>query len=163
MALRRYINYFRYVFRHKWYVFLACEELGVPLWMAIFHDWDKFLPGEWIPYARTFRAPDGSKQYKPDAAFERAWLYHKNRNKHHWQFWVSVMDDGHTECLPMPDVHRREMVADWRGAGRALGFPDTRAWYEKNYDNIKLHPDTRAWVDGILVWVDVMEESHDVR
>lgn len=52
--------------------------------------------------------------------------------------------------LPMPDCYRREMLADWRGAGLALGKPDTRGWYLANRENIQLHPETRAWVEEQL-------------
>ena len=50
----------------------------------------------------------------------------------------------------MPDKYRREMLADWRGAGRAQGTPDTRAWYIKHYHDIILHEDTRQWLDEQL-------------
>lgn len=185
--MRRHWQYLKYVLRHKWFVFKACLQLGVPLWIAILHDWDKFLPDEWLPYARTFYAPDGKKQYVGSVGFARAWMKHQHRNKHHWQFWLTVdgiplsatdmlvWDRGQIqkvvefyrigqfldyrledpspvliECLPMPDVYRREMLADWRGAGLALGFPDTLKWYLNNKDNIKLHHETRAWLEEEL-------------
>jgi len=50
-------------------------------------------------------------------------------------------------ALPMPDRYRREMLADWRGAGRAYGNPDTKAWYLKNKGRIILHPETRRWLE----------------
>lgn len=50
-------------------------------------------------------------------------------------------------ALPMPEKYRREMLADWRGAGRAYGNNDTAGWYEKNAAQIVLHPDTREWVE----------------
>lgn len=52
--------------------------------------------------------------------------------------------------LDMPIADRKEMLADWRGAGRALGKPDTKAWYLQNRDNMHLHPNTRAWVELML-------------
>lgn len=136
--------------RHKWFVFWAGISLGVPLLTLIFHDWDKFLPDEWFPYVHTFYAPDGTKQYKEGSAFTKAWLLHQNRNKHHWQFWMITWDRGTTECLPMPLKYRREMLADWIGAGKALGFPKTWEWYEKNKNNIQIHPDTRLWLEPEL-------------
>jgi hypothetical protein len=47
-------KYLKYVVRHKWYVFLACRQLGVPLWQSIIHDWTKLLPCEWFPYVQFF-------------------------------------------------------------------------------------------------------------
>ena len=52
--------------------------------------------------------------------------------------------------LPMPDRYRREMLADWRGAGRAYGNPDTRKWYEKHKHKIIIHAETRAWIESQL-------------
>ena len=143
--MRRHLQYLKYILRHKWYVFLAGCKLGIPL-LALVHDWSKFKPSEWLPYARTFYNKDGSKCYQEHPEFTLAWNHHQKRNKHHWQYWMITWDRGDTECLPMPDRYRREMLADWIGAGRALGKPDTAGWYEANRDNIKLHPETRHWL-----------------
>lgn len=148
--MRRHWQYLKYVMRHKWFVFWAAVGLRVPLLIALAHDWDKFLPDEWFPYARCFYAPDGSKQYQPSDAFTLAWNAHQKRNKHHWQYWMITWDKGNTECLPMPDVYRREMLADWIGAGKALGKPETWEWYEENKAAIQLHADTRRWIEKEL-------------
>lgn len=160
--MRRHWQYLRYVLRHKWFVFLACLEYRVPLWIALFHDWDKFLPDEWFPYARFFYEPDGSKRqrrdstgyYKPtdtgDADFDFAWLLHQKRNRHHWQWWVLPEDNGGEKVIPMWDVYRREMLADWIGAGKAQGTPETWVWYEANKEKMRLHPETRAWIEEQL-------------
>lgn len=159
--MRRHWQYLKYVLRHKWFVLLAGLKLGVPIWMLILHDWDKFLPDEWFPYANYFYLPDGTSRYeaakdngyyKPtttdDAAFDFAWLLHQKRNKHHWQWWILPEDDGGMKVLPMPDVYRREMLADWRGAGKAQGYDDnTSEWYLANKDKMQLHPDTRKWIE----------------
>lgn len=52
--MSRHWQYLRYVLRHKLYVYRACIRLGVPRWRALVHDWTKFLPGQWGPYARYF-------------------------------------------------------------------------------------------------------------
>lgn len=160
-------KYLKYVLRHKWFVFVECLRLGVPIWTAILHDWDKFLPSEWIPYSRFFYGGDYFPSRESHEGFGRpsmlgifiytredverdfaaAWNQHQKINKHHWQYWMLTWDRGETECLPMPDVYLLEMIADWRGAGRALGKPDTLAWYLKNKDNIKLHPATRGHLE----------------
>jgi len=162
MPVKRHWQYLKYVLRHKWFVLLAGMRLKVPILMLIFHDWDKFMPDEWLPYARAFYAPDGSKQYKPDAWFTLAWNAHQKRNKHHWQYWMITWDRGNTEYLDMPDVYRREMLADWMGAGKALGKPLVWEWYEANKDKIKLHPDTRVWIERELFQM-IAEYKQDAR
>lgn len=54
--------------------------------------------------------------------------------------------------IEMPDVDRREMLADWRGAGRTRfgDKADCAGWYKKNHRFIHLHPNTRAWVEDQL-------------
>lgn len=165
--MQRHWQYLKYVLRHKWYVLQAGLALKLPLLMLIAHDWDKFLPDEWLPYARCFYAPDGTKQYQESDAFTFAWNLHQKRNKHHWQFWLITWDRGETEALPMPDVFRREMLADWRGAGKAInGKDNTLSWYIDNFYKIKLHDDTRAWIDheltGLAMPLDVIAQSNNV-
>lgn len=160
--MKRYIAYFKTVMRHKKFVFQECLKLNIPIFIAIFHDWDKFLPDEFIPYAKTFNNEDGSPKSIRDKsgyyaaalikenAFDMAWLLHQKRNKHHWQWWILPLDDGGFKAMPMSELYRKEMLADWRGAGRAYGNPDTLAWYTKNKDNMQLHPQTRIWIEDQL-------------
>jgi len=161
MSRRRHWAYGRSFLRHKWFVFLECCRLGIPL-QGIVHDWTKFLPSEWGPYARFFYEPDGTPRqrrdetgyYKPtdtgDAAFDFAWFLHLKRNRHHWQWWILPEDGGGLKVLEMPDRYRKEMLADWRGAGKAYGTPDTAAWYLANSEKMLLHPDTRGWIEREL-------------
>lgn len=152
LIVRRHIAYLKYVLRHKWFVLVAGVQLGVPVWTLILHDWDKFLPDEWFPYASAFYKADGSKQYVESDAFTRAWNAHQKRNKHHWQWWMITWDRGTTECLPMSHAARLEMLADWYGAGRAIAGTQSPAdWYMKNADKMQLHPETRAWVEQQLI------------
>ena len=155
--MRAHWAYLKYLLRHKWYVFLECIKLGIPF-RGLVHDWHKFLPDEWFPYVRYFYNPDGSARqhrdetgyYKPtdtgDKAFDIAWLRHQKRSWHHWQSWVLAEDEGDSRLLEMDRHSLLEMVADWRGAGRAQGTPDTWAWYKAHKDKLQLHPATRALV-----------------
>lgn len=221
-----YIKYLSYVLRHKWYVFIECCKLGIPL-RGLLHDLSKLLPSEFIPYARYFYGKwikeeewhGDARNYIPwectemgvKYAFDKAWLLHQKRNPHHWQYWLLVMDSSNKEftiqepgqgyemylcrdnrpfaifdesilfdedkkepnfcndnawrfakeirdrlnktprILDMPLKHRKEMLADWKGAGKAIkGFDDTKVWYEQNKSNMLLHPETKAWVEERL-------------
>lgn len=148
--MRRHLASLHYLMRHKWYVFQECMKLHVPLWIAIFHDWDKLLPDEWFPYARALYEPNGTRRYQPSTAFSQAKMTHQHRNKHHWQFWVFIGDCGEIECLPIPDVYRREMLADWIGAGKSMGKPDLLGWYTECRDTMLFHAETRAWLEQQL-------------
>lgn len=196
-----YFAYFKTVNKHRWFVFQEARKLGIPF-LGLIHDWSKYLPSEFIPYARYFNGGYARGEQPDDVklAFDFAWLHHQRWNKHHWQSYVLHNDQAecpkwaitykgwdirgnceslieieekvmqilspfpHEElvtslvremsrlpkALPMPDRYRREMLADWRGAGRAYGNTDTRGGYLKNREGIILHPETRVWVEDQL-------------
>ena len=143
MFVNKYLKYFTYVFRHKWFVFLECLKFGL-VWQGIVHDWSKFLPDEFVAYADYFYGGDKRKDrfYTPSQGspeFNTAWLKHIHRNPHHWQYWVLQEDDRDKFPLLIPSKYVKEMICDWRGAGRAQGFNDVLAWYEKNKEKMILH------------------------
>lgn len=150
--MKRYLYYGKDCLRHKWFVFLAGVELGVPLLSLILHDWDKFTPRMFIAYARCFRKPNGEKQYEESDEFSYTWNRHQKINKHHWQSSLLTWDRGDTVALPMDENDIKEMVADWIGAGRAYGSTDTVAWYLERIGTPKLvlHPRTQNRVEELL-------------
>lgn len=159
--MKAHLSYLRYVLCHKWFVFIECCKLGIPF-LGLIHDWSKFLPSEWFSYVHTFYNSDGSKRdirdkdgnYDPaniNDQFDYAWLHHQHCNKHHWQYWMLVQDEDEDKLLPMLDKYRREMLADWRGAGRVItGKRETLKWYQKSKEKMQLHPETRQWIERQL-------------
>lgn len=153
----KHFQYLWYVTKHKWFVFIETCRLGIP-WRGLVHDLSKYSPTEWFPYVETFygKGPsprDASGSYDPTKVggeFDTAWLHHQHNNPHHWQWWILKGDEDAQKVLPMPDKYRREMLADWIGAGKAQGKPDTRGWYEANKEKMILHPETRAWIEQKL-------------
>jgi len=149
--MRRYLEYLKYILRHKWFVLIASIKIKAPLWHAIIHDFSKFRFSEWFPYAYTFYTKNGEKQYKETIEFSYAWNHHQKRNKHHYQYYLLTWDKGITTPLPMPKKYILEMIADWMGAGKAItGKWEAKEWYQKNKENIKLHPETKKIVEKIL-------------
>ena len=158
----KYYQYFWYILRHKWFVMLECFKFGIYL-QGVTHDMSKLLPSEFMLYMEHFygskvgisRGRDKTGYYKPtdtgDEAFDFAWLLHQKRNKHHWQWWCLPEDEGGLKVLEMPLRHRKEMLADWRGAGRAQKKPDTIAWYEQNKVRMSLGLETRNWIEKHLI------------
>ena len=124
--MKIYINYFKYVFKHKWYVMLECFKEGL-IWRGLMHDLDKFMPYSFFPYARQFMGNimtgrDKTGYYSPvktgNQEFILAWFRHQKINKHHWQYWVDGID-GELIPLEMPDKYIKEMICDIKGASRA--------------------------------------------
>jgi hypothetical protein len=164
MNLRGHWRYLKYVLCHKFFVYVEGRKLGLPHWHLIKHDLSKFSRAEWGPYVAKFYGPnptkrDGTGAYDPSASaddFKAAWAHHWGHNPHHWEYWCHDIgwygeDVVPTEPWPMGDLYQREMLADWRGAGRAQGKgDDVRAFYGANGPKMKLHPQTRAWIESEL-------------
>lgn len=157
----KYLNYLKYVVRHKWYVAIECFKCGLFL-RGVLHDNSKFLPDEFIPYADFFygKKPatlrDKTGYYKPTNTgkkeFDFAWLLHQKRNRHHWQWWILPEDNGGVVIMKMEEPYLTEMICDWVGAGKAQGhfspkddrYLETRNWWKANNHKMQLHADTRA-------------------
>jgi hypothetical protein len=157
-----YWQYLKYILRHKWFVFSECRKDGIT-WRGITHDLSKFRPSEFIPYARYFYGdyPEYKSGvttkyphlFKEDIGrhFDKAWLKHIHRNPHHWQHWLLQEDDGDLKNIPIPPKVLKEMVCDWRGAGRAIaGTDETPAWYLENMTNISLEFMSQKFVEKRL-------------
>lgn len=156
-----YLKYIWYLLRHKYYVLIECWNKGL-FWLGIIHDWSKFRPSEFIPYARYFYGYYG---YKFNGGFiwefrkhwgiihdyNYAWLLHQKRNKHHWQYWVLIMDEDKDINLLMPAKYTIEMLCDWRGAGIAItGTDNTSEWYRAHKNKIRLNSTVRNYIEANL-------------
>ncbi len=143
-----YWKYFKYIVEHKWNVGIECLKMLMPI-HAITHDLSKFRPSEFIPYAKFFKAKNRSKEYKTsdegDPNFQTGWNLHQKRNRHHWNYWVSVTRKDEIIPLPMPMRCVYHMIADWRGMSRKFGGT-AQEYYNKNQDTFILHPDTKALI-----------------
>lgn len=161
MNIKAHLKYLAKVLRHKYLVFVECCKLGIPV-RGICHDCSKFLPSEWFPSVKMYYGSNAQYLYFDEEtglyestveypAYNMAYLLHQKRNRHHWQWWVLPIDGGIVKVLEMPDKYRREMLADWRAANRAVWSEDrTAQWYEANKDTIQLHPKTRKWLESML-------------
>ncbi len=142
------MNYLKFILRHKWFVFLECLKLSVPILTAILHDWDKFRSDEWFAYKRRFDNGNDFTLVADDPEYNMAYHLHCNRrNKHHWQWWISQRDNGKTRVLKMSDMAMREMMADWRGMARTLNKPNIWEWYEFYRPQMTVHPENLVWLD----------------
>ena len=112
------------------------------------HDMSKFLPSEFFAYREYFY---GGWEFMPipvEDDFDFAWHWHLKRNKHHWQWWIIKFDLGGLKIFEMPIEYRKEMLADWIGAGKAIhGRNEVAQWYADNRDYMALAPKTREWIE----------------
>ena len=80
------------------------------------HDWSKFSPTEFFESIKYY---DGHKSpitvCKAEKGYSEAWLHHKGRNKHHYQYWTDLSLPEKT--VIMPYKYAIEMVCDELASG----------------------------------------------
>ena len=107
------IRHFITITRHRHRVIAHCFRAGIG-WQGLFHDLSKYSPTEFLPGARYYqgtRSPN--EQEREIFGYSRAWLHHKGRNRHHFEYWNDVNPaTKRYEPVPMPIRFLKEMFCD---------------------------------------------------
>jgi len=82
-------------------------------------------------------------------------------NDHHWQFWISIHDDGAVRAHEMTEVARLEMLADWIGAHKAVGGVSLLGWFNERQDTILIAPKTKKWIKNELIKLEGMKNDRN--
>lgn len=162
----KYWKYLLYVLEHKKNVFKTCWERGLYL-HALTHDLSKFMPDEFIPYARYFYGnyPTeailsnfncvGNKRKiltyeEVSKRFNKAWELHYKRNKHHPEHWAGKN---------MARNNIEQMVCDLEAMSLKFGG-SAQEYYLKNYFKWDMTRNTRIGVEYAL---DINNSSHTIK
>lgn len=115
------------------------------------HDISKNSPEEYDAYDDYFYG--GNRASEVIEKFRYAWLHHIHNNPHHWQYWILKYDDPNEGeiVLEMPVKYAIEMICDWWAFSFAKGdLSEIFDWYEERKNYIKLHENTRKYVEDVL-------------
>lgn len=148
-------KHFKLITKHKLYVFYYCCIAGIPL-RGLIHDVSKYSPTEFFESAKYFQGDSSPiNACKKANGYSKAWLHHKGRNSHHYEYWQDNFDRG-GEALQMPYEDALEMICDFLAAGKAYGgktftYAGEYEWWKKKISNpIAMHPQTKYYVDMML-------------
>lgn len=81
-------GHFHTINQHKKTVMVYCFKIGLYR-QGLLHDLSKYSPVEFIPgciYYQGNRSPNNAE--RENTGVSRAWLHHKGRNRHHFEYWV---------------------------------------------------------------------------
>lgn len=116
------------------------------------HDESKYDKEEFDAYLDHFYPADYGdiKPDEDDIPYQLAWLHHIHNNRHHWQHWVLVHDEGNIDVLDMPESEVIAMLCDWHSF--SLRNPDSTAyvWYQDNGNDMMLSDNTRLLIDKYI-------------
>ena len=141
---------------HKYLVMQGCFKVGLYR-QGICHDLSKFSPTEFMVGAKYFqgdRSPNNAE--REDIGYSSAWLHHKGRNKHHFEYWTDY-NPATRKISPvkMPYNYVVEMFCDRIAASKIyLGDKYTNdapyEYYQRGIASRMIHPDTAAQLDKLL-------------
>lgn len=111
-------KHFNKICKHKKWVFYYCYKTGIPI-QGLLHDLSKFSPAEFWESVKYYQGTSSPiDACKKDKGYSNAWMHHKGRNKHHYEYWQDDFDHG-GKAIEMPMKYKKEMLCDYLGAGRA--------------------------------------------
>lgn len=88
-----------------------CFKCGL-IWRGLTHDLSKFSPAEFFAGAKYYQGTRSPQAKEREViGYSAAWLHHKGRNKHHFEYWTDFAD-GRKVYVDMPPKYFVEMVCD---------------------------------------------------
>lgn len=151
-------NHFQTITEHKCLVMKECFKVGLYK-QGLLHDLSKYTPEEFrtgVLYFQGNRSPNAAEKEK--MGYSGAWLHHKGRNKHHYEYWIDLPADK-TEGLrgmKMPVQYVVEMFMDRVAASKIYAkkdYTDSHPlnYYKKSRKYMTIHPDSRKLLERLLV------------
>lgn len=129
--LKKIFGHFFTIMKHKIKVFGLCCRAGIPF-RGFMHDWSKLSPTEFwesVKYYNGKKSPIGA--CIRENGYSKAWLHHKGRNKHHYQYWYDENIPGKMPIIPYKYVV--EMICDNLAAGMTYLGKNWTNEYQLNY------------------------------
>ena len=108
------VEHLKTVHEHRKLVREYCFRIGLYR-QGLMHDLSKYSPAEFwrgAKYYQGTRSPNNKEREETGRSL--AWLHHKGRNKHHYEYWIDYSREipGGMVPVPMPDRYIAEMVMD---------------------------------------------------
>lgn len=157
MSMQGAWNHFRTITRHRHLVIRHCWKAGI-FWQGLRHDLSKYSPTEFLPGARYYQGNRSPNEKEREVlGYSVAWMHHKGRNKHHFEYWIDFAINPRDGLvgMPMPTRYVLEMFCDRISASKNYNrdtyndsFP--LAYYNKNKDYYVMHPNTRELLEKLL-------------
>lgn len=150
-------NHFKTITSHKLLVMKYCFKVGLYK-QGLLHDlskysWIEFSAG--VKYYKGDVSPNGIQKIKEGCS--TAWLHHKGRNKHHFEYWIDygVREEEGLMGMKIPIKYVVEMFIDRMCASKTYmkdRYKDSSPleYYEERNEYYVLHKDTRNTLELLL-------------
>ena len=158
-------GHFKTITTHKLVVMQECFKIGLYK-QGLLHDMSKYGPTEFIQGCKNYQGTESPHLKERKAkGYSSAWLHHKGRNKHHFEYWIdySLNDTGMVGCK-MPPNYVAEMMMDRIAASKVYNKVSYNhhmplQYYERGKHAYTIHPETRALLEFLLRMLDEQGEE----
>ena len=159
---------------HKMLVMKHCFRIGLYR-QGLLHDMSKYCPSELLMGFRYYAGGKFSPNNleRNDKTYSGAWLHHKGRNKHHFEYWLDYSLKPSEDAFPlqavqMPRKYVAEMLMDRICASKNYVKEEYSQhhplkYFEHGRGQYIMHPQTAKELHGMLKILDQRGEEELIR
>lgn len=160
-------KHFCTITKHKIKVMQNCFRIGLYR-QGIMHDLSKY---SWTEFRTGILYYDGTQSpntvERIETGLSKAWLHHKGRNRHHYEYWIdySVEHPGELCGCRMPYRYVAEMFCDRVAASKIYkgsAYTDASAYeyFAPNKDRLLIHPESRK---ELLFLLEMLKDEGEAK
>ena len=170
MSIKGAIGHFRTITRHRHKVISHAFRAGIGF-QGLFHDLSKYTPAEFFSGAKYYS--DGKRSPNEEErklfGYSHAWLHHKGRNKHHFEYWNDYNPQTKRIApVKMPKKYVLEMFCDrvaaskiYQGSNYSQSHPFE--YFERGKQTRFIHQETSDYLESLLIMLRDKGEDETFR
>ncbi|WP_410496347.1 DUF5662 family protein [Cellulosilyticum sp. ST5] len=160
-------NHFMTINKHRYMVMVHCYKAGIFL-QGCLHDLSKYSFSEFFVGAKYYSGKRSPNEAEREAyGHSKAWLHHKGRNKHHFEYWTDYNPTTKKiEPVEMPLRYVKEMFCDRVAASKTYlkdayteGQPLEYFLNGKERRSGNIHPETSKLLEQLLIMLAAKGEK----
>ncbi len=162
-----FTGHLKTITRHRMLVMKYCVLCGIPF-RGLVHDLSKYSPTEFLAGAKYYeqggRSPNAHE--REVRGYSTAWLHHKGRNPHHFEYWYDVSPVTKVyEPIPMPLSYLKESFCDRVAAthiynGDNYRDSDALDYFLLHSSERGMHPCTACILES---WLRMLAEEGEAK
>lgn len=163
--MNKAFGHFKTITKHRHAVIRNCFKAGIGL-QGLRHDLSKYSPTEFLKGAKYYVGTKSPNELERlENGYSTAWLHHKGRNKHHFEYWTDYnMAERRVMPVKMPERYVVEMFCDRVAASKIYNgdkYDDSFAYnyFIRGKDKRSIHPETSEEIEMLLKML--MEKGED--
>lgn len=155
--MNKALAHFITITRHRHMVIKHCRYAGIFI-QGLKHDLSKYTPSEFIPGVKYYQGNRSPNEGEREAyGYSRAWMHHKGRNRHHFEYWTDYdIDTKLLTPVKMPLNYVKEMFCDRVAASKIYqgsNYTDAHPleYFLKAKGKRLIHKETSDFLERLLI------------